>query len=1364
MKKKLLFIALHLIFSGLIFAQINVHDSITEQAFGKRPEITFSFQIQPNDLMQKISGMVSIDKVMDNMVYAVATKKGFTEFLELEIPYIILPSPYDLLPPETWTMSDITDKATYAWDTYPTYQGYLNMMAQFATDYPALCRIDTIGYTVQGRLLLAAVITDNVNTREYEPKFIYSSTMHGDETVGYVLMLRLIDYLLSNYASNNDIAYLVNNIQIHICPNMNPDGTYWGGNNTVTGARRANANGVDLNRNYPVPDGTIGDDGTFTQQSETQAYINYTQNADFVMSANFHGGIELINYPWDFTYANYPDKQWWLMICNEYASSAQNNSPSGYFTAFQSGFDAPGVTNGATWYVVKGSQQDYMLYNAHSKESTIELSNTKNPAASTLPNYWNYNYQAFILYMKQVLNGFKGLVTDSCTNQPVRAKIELVGHDALNSHVYSSLPVGNYHRPVKAGTYTIKASAPGYLDKQYSNVTIADFSTVIRNFELVPVTPVAQFSAVSTTTCDGNIQFQNNSTAPTDVVYTWHFGDGIISNDISPAHTYSSNGTYSVKLVATACSGNDSLVKNSYITVALGIPNSNFSASSTTPSAGSMVTFTDLSACAPTGWLWTFTPSTGVSFVNGTSSSSKNPQVTFSQEGFYTVSLTATNTYGSDSETKSSYINVQSCLYCATSYTNTNDEWISNVTFNTINNNSGSTNYSNFTNISTEVIPGANYNASVTITVNGTYVEYCKIFIDWDRDCAFSSNETYNLGSTSGSGTVSTSIPVPTNVTAGPVRMRVSMRWNTQPTGCDVTTYGEAEDYTLIVLASCTTPGSPVMLSAITTGMSEADLSWSPGTPAGSPAVTYSWEVRTTTGTIAAAGTTQSTSASINGLQSNTTYNFRVKAITDCDDTDSGWSADSDDFTTFPSDPSSINADIMTICEGGSVLLTANNAEGTIYWYSDLCSGTFVGTGNPISVSPATSTTYFAKNYNGNFSESCADIQITVSSTPSTPLAGMLNSVCEGEALHLTASTITGATYLWTGPLGYTSTEQNPLVNLSAKPAMSGQYSVIATVEGCESQPGTVDVHIGEKFESITTETICEGNTYLWRGITYDDSGVYTESFLTIHGCDSLYRLELNVTPVTHQIETTEIFVYDLPYMWHGQTIMTSGTYYASYQNTWGCDSTFELQLTVLPDPLVKTLNVKVFLEGLYSSSTPGMMEQARNSNSPQFGPGIADQISIRLYDVNDLTQPAFSSQAVDLQTDGNATIGDLPFSLHGEYYIVIRHRNSIETWSAQPVIFSGAGPIEYDFTVSANKAYGNNQKSLGSNKFAVYAGDINQDGVIDGSDMSQTDNAVSQFLSGYLQEDINGDGIIDGSDMSIIDNNSTDFIEVVKP
>lgn len=112
----------------------------------------------------------------------------------------------------------------------------------------------------------------------------------------------------------------------------------------------------------------------------------------------------------------------------------------------------------------------------------------------------------------------------------------------------------------------------------------------------------------------------------------------------------------------------------------------------------------------------------------------------------------------------------------------------------------------------------------------------------------------------------------------------------------------------------------------------------------------------------------------------------------------------------------------------------------------------------------------------------------------------------------------------------------------------------------------------------------------------------------------------------------------------------------------------------------------------------------------------------------------------------GNAIPGN-------SYYVVLKHRNSIATWSAAPVTI-GIDSTLYDFTTSVNQAYGNNM-TIVDGLASFYSGDINQDGTIDAEDLSQVENDAANSLSGYVVSDLNGDNFVDAGDLSVVDNNA---------
>jgi len=206
---KSLFIIPFLLLSNLILSQQS--DKFTE-LFKKNREICFMINnISKKDLID-ISAVISIDNVKNDTVIAYANKKEFEAFLKTGYNYTLLPNPNKNFNPSMLTLEEL--KGQKSWDTYPTYEAYISIMEQFQTDFPDICQVYSIGTSVEGRELLVAKITDNVNIDENEPEFLYTSTMHGNELVGYVLMLRLIDSLLTSYGTEPRITNLVNNIEI----------------------------------------------------------------------------------------------------------------------------------------------------------------------------------------------------------------------------------------------------------------------------------------------------------------------------------------------------------------------------------------------------------------------------------------------------------------------------------------------------------------------------------------------------------------------------------------------------------------------------------------------------------------------------------------------------------------------------------------------------------------------------------------------------------------------------------------------------------------------------------------------------------------------------------------------------------------------------------------------------------------------------------------------------------------------------------------------------------------------------------------------------------------------------------------------
>ncbi|MGD2085906.1 MAG: PKD domain-containing protein, partial [Candidatus Aminicenantes bacterium] len=335
--------------------------------------------------------------------------------------------------------------------------------------------------------------------------------------------------------------------------------------------------------------------------------------------------------------------------------------------------------------------------------------------------------------------------------------------------------------------------------------------------------PIADFTADTTTIgAGGSVYFTDLSTNnPTSWSWTFSGGTPATSTDKNPTITYNTPGTYTVSLTAENSVGSDTETKTDYITVtAPQIPIADFSASSTSISAGDSVDFTDQSLNTPTAWDWTFAGGTPAT------STDRNPTITYNTPGTYTVTLIAANSAGSDTETKVDYINVAEKPYCTSSGNSQSYEYIAGVAVADLNNSSGASGYTDFTNYTANMTQGDTVSVSLTPGfVSSSYTEYWKIWIDYNGDHDFEDTGE-EVFSGSGSSTVTGSFDVPTAAPLGDTRMRVSMSYSTYPPICGTFSYGEVEDYNANISGTCT----QYTLTTNTVGNGSIDLNPAGGT------------------------------------------------------------------------------------------------------------------------------------------------------------------------------------------------------------------------------------------------------------------------------------------------------------------------------------------------------------------------------------------------------------------------------------------------------------------------------------------------------------------------------------------------------
>ncbi len=227
-------------------------------------------------------------------------------------------------------------------------------------------------------------------------------------------------------------------------------------------------------------------------------------------------------------------------------------------------------------------------------------------------------------------------------------------------------------------------------------------------------------------------------------------------------------------------------------------------------------------------------------------------------------------------------------------------------------------------------------------------------------------------------------------------------------------------------------------------------------------------------------------------------------------------------------------------------------------------------------------------------------------------------------------------------------------------------------------------------------------------------------------------------------------------------TPSSSGSYSVNVSDGTSCVVTYNTpSITVYPNCL--PLNVKLFLEGYYlgnSMMQPVLLNQAV-LNATTFE---TDTVIVELHDDNDPALILDATSAI-LNTDGTLNCMFHSASPLTSYWLVVRHRNSIETWSSNTIFLNTSGN-GYDFTTAISNAYADNQKDVfNEGIWSMISGDLNQDGFVDIFDFPQYDLDNQNFVNNvYALTDLNGDGFVDIFDFPLYDMNNQNFIMSIHP
>lgn len=382
------------------------------------------------------------------------------------------------------------------WKYSPTFSRDFHSYAQMTTElqniassYPAITRLYSLGQSVQGRTIWALKITDNPDDKENEPKVRICGLHHGNEYMSGELPLLLAYHLVQNYSVNPAITQLVNNSEIWIIPMVNPDGREAG--------TRNNANGVDLNRNYGY---MVPLSANPYSQPETQAMRNNALENNFVLSLSFHCSGNIVNYIWNYKPQRAPDNAVIEYLSYQYASH------NGYW-----------VTEGYEWYQTLGDCNDFSYGCRGGIDWTIEVQ------TSNIPQAWSLNRDAMLGIIEAAGMGLMGVVTNANTGEPIPATIWVEEAYWPN---FADPVVGDYHRVLLPGSYTVHYRANGFEQKTYS-VQVGSGAATVLNVEL---SPADDYYAYQVTVCKYYAPSNNYQNNPTDGIMALGPPDGVYAS------------------------------------------------------------------------------------------------------------------------------------------------------------------------------------------------------------------------------------------------------------------------------------------------------------------------------------------------------------------------------------------------------------------------------------------------------------------------------------------------------------------------------------------------------------------------------------------------------------------------------------------------------------------------------------------------------------------------------------------------------------------------------------------------------------------------------------------------------------------
>lgn len=283
----------------------------------------------------------------------------------------------------------------------------------------------------------------------------------------------------------------------------------------------------------------------------------------------------------------------------------------------------------------------------------------------------------------------------------------------------------------------------------------------------------------------------------------------------------------------------------------------------------------------------------------------------------------------------------------------------------------------------------------------------------------------------------------------------------------------------------------------------------------------------------------------------------------------------------------------------------------------------------------------------------------------------------------------------------------------------------------CVDKNGGVNISY---YDNRNTPTNDSSEIYISRS---EDGG---NTFQDILMSDHKFKLS--------QLSSSDRFFANPPYIgtYFGITSAGGKVHTFWFDNSTGKYQAWHSFIETAPEVLVK-----IIPQGLYTPVSDKL--------------GKKDSVKIFLRSYTPPYQKLDSSVSI---LDSNSFTGKFIFEniANGQYYIEVVHKNSVITWSSNPVYYNTLTGFNYDFSDAQGKAYGQNQIQINNNpvRYAIYTGDVNRDGSVDLPDLQMVEEDLVNFQTGNFITDINGDNIVDNADLTFVENNSVNFVYLLTP